>query len=586
MQRAVVILLLLHSIHLFSQPQYPPFHHGIASGDPLADRVILWTRVTPTDPAQQVTVNWRIAFDSAFNNIIKSGSFIADSSRDFTVKVDATGLNPGTTYYYDFETAGSRSATGRTKTAPVGNNSNVRFAVATCAKYSKGYFNAYARIGDRDDIDAVIHLGDYIYESSDSGEVGRVMLPYARCSTLTQFRERYTQYHTDPDLQHARARHPFINVWDDHETGNDSWMYGAQHFTDSAVFVPIKQAGMKVFFEWVPIRENPTYPNRIYRSFQYGDMADLIMLDTRLEGRMMQLIFEPANTAAINDTNRTILGHEQYNWLIQQLDNSTARWRVIGQQVMMAPALFFGQPINEDQWDNYPAERTKLYNHLETQSMKNVVVLTGDVHAALANDLPKDPSQYTDATGAGSAAVEFITPAIASSQSGFALDFSIVKSNNPHIQYAEFDKNGYMILDLSQDKAQGDFYFIPTTDTPGNSEELGASLYTVHGTGYFNKTPSSVSDAAESTRTSILIFPNPATDDEVTVELKYAPAGKVTFKIYDMRGKQVKTEAVLVPASGDMRFPLGISGWSDGMYLLKAFSGSKEFYSAKFAVAR
>ncbi|HXH17946.1 MAG TPA: alkaline phosphatase D family protein, partial [Chitinophagales bacterium] len=526
------LLQVVFTIHLFAQQNFAPFVHGVASGDPLPDRVILWTRVSPADTTQPVVVNWRIASDSSFNAVVSSGSFVTDASRDFTVKVDATGLLAGTTYFYDFETDGNHSATGRTKTAPAGNVSHLRFAVVTCAKYSKGYFNAYGRIGERDDIDAVIHLGDYIYESKDSGDVGRPMLPFARCTTLAQFRTRYAQYHTDPDLVRVRQRHPFINVWDDHETSNNCWQHGSPNFPDS-VFALIKPAATQAYFEWIPIREDTAHPGRIYRKFQYGGLLDLIMLDTRREGRMKQVPFDSA--AIINDTSRTMLGHEQFNWLISGLDNSSAQWRIIGQQVMMAPALLFGNPLNNDQWDGYPAERAKLFHHIMSNQIENVVVLTGDLHASLANDLPYDITLYNDTTGAGSVGVEFITPAIASSKSTFsAVPFSTVKLNNPYIQYAEFDKNGYLILDVTPGKVQGDFYYVSTTEAPDSSEQLGASYSTLEGTRYFCRTPlSALSPIFSNDEKLIPISPNPA-HDEITVELNSA-CGNITFRIFDLQ---------------------------------------------------
>lgn len=585
MKAISTFLSLVVSSLAMSQQAFAPFVHGVASGDPLADRVILWTRVSPDSAALPVTVTWRIATDASLHNVVNSGSVTTDATRDFTVKADAAGLQPATTYYYDFQAGVKHSAVGRTKTAPAGSVAQVRFAVATCAKYSKGYFNAYARIGDRDDIDAVIHLGDYIYESKDSGQVGRPMMPFVRCSTLTQFRIRYAQYHSDPDLVYARQRHPFINVWDDHEAGNDSWMYGSEHFPDSVQFAAIKQAGKQAYFEWIPIRENAMHPGRIYRTFRFGDLIDLVMLDTRLEGRMRQVPFDSMHI--ISDTNRTILGHQQYNWLISSMDNSTARWRILGQQVMMAPLLLLGNPLNNDQWDGYPAERAKLLEHIERNHMNNVVVLTGDVHAALANNLPRDIAHYDDATGSGSVAVEFITPAIASSKSNFSgVPFSLVKNNDPHIQYAELDRNGYLIIDVTADKVQGDFYFVATTDVPDTSEQLGASLYTLHGARRLFMHPTSVEPGNFSShKSSMEISPNPS-DGSLFVKVRNTPAGKMLFRTYDLQGKIVNEKMLVFSRAGTHEFSFGTTGLREGFYLLKGFCGTKELYSAKFAVAR
>jgi len=580
-----LLLLLVVSIRLIAQPGYAPFLHGVASGDPLPDRVILWTHVSPSDSAQPVTGNWRIATDSLFDDIVNSGYFTTDSSRDFSVKVDASGLQPFTYYYYDFETGGNHSAVGRTKTAPAGAIANMRFAVASCAKYSKGYFNAYGRIAERDDIDAVIHLGDYIYESKDSGEVGRPMMPYVRCSTLVQFRTRYAQYHTDPDLVYARQRHPFINVWDDHETGNDCWQYGSPNFPDSIQFAAIKRDAAKAYFEWIPIREDSSHPGRVYRSFGFGDLIDLIMIDTRREGRMRQLAFADSNKAAINDTGRTILGREQFNWLIAKLDNSTARWRIIGQQVMMAPMLIFGNPVNEDQWDGYPAERAKLYEHLENQQMDNVVVLTGDLHVSLANDLPKDTALYDAATGEGSVAVEFITPAIASSRFEFSgIPHSLIEQNDPHIRYADLLSNGYMVLDVTPGKVQGDYYYVATTDSPDTREQLGASMYSLHGTKHFSRSPLSVQPRDSPPRELLIeIYPNPA-GEHLVIEIRNL-TGDIKFKVYDAQGRVVRDEVVELVNGEAARLNLRTAGLGKGVYFLRACSGTKEIYSAKFTVA-
>lgn len=416
--------------------------------------------------------------------------------------------------------------------------------------------------------------------------MGRVMLPFARCSTLTQFRTRYAQYHTDPNLLHARQMHPFINVWDDHETGNDSWMYGCENFPDSADFVPLKQAALKSYFEWIPIRENGLHLNRIYRTFRYGDLIDLIMIDTRLEGREKQLLFDSTNMAAIHHTNRTILGHEQFNWLINQLDSSTARWRIIGQQVMMAPALLFGNPLNEDQWDGYPAEREKLLEHIDQQQMNNVVILTGDVHAALVIDLPKDPSLYEDATGAGAVGVEFITPAIASSKSDFSsFPFSAIKIHDPYVQYAEFDKNGYLVLDVTEDKVQGDYYYVQTIDAPDTTEVLGASYYTLHGSRHFHRNPASAETVSYSEYPSIKIRPNPTINGRLTVDVENALEGKLIFRIFNLEGRMMKKYVMNTATAGKYQFDLNIDVLDNGVYVLKTFSGGKEIYSAKFAVA-
>ena len=241
---AGVVLLLTHATSvgqsLDFDPDYKPFYHGVASGDPLADRVIIWTRVTPeTSPMAPVDVHWQVATDSGMTHVVQSGVFTTDAERDYTVKVDVTDLAPYTTYYYHFSALNATSITGRTRTAPTADEADrLRFAVVSCSNYQAGYFSAYRKIAERADLDAVIHLGDYIYEYSASGEdfygnedlrQNRSHLPDKEIVTLDDYRTRYSQYRLDPDLRAVHQQHPFIAVWDDHESTNDSYEDGAQN---------------------------------------------------------------------------------------------------------------------------------------------------------------------------------------------------------------------------------------------------------------------------------------------------------------------------------------------------------------------
>ena len=560
-----------------------PFIYGVASGDPLTDRVMIWTKLAPADTTQPITVNWRIADDPGFAQVVNSGSFITYSASEFTVKVDATGLQPGSWYYYEFETGGNSSIPGRTKTAPVGTVDHVRFVVATCAKYSKGYFNAYGRIAARNDIDAVIHLGDYIYESNQSNDDIRPMVPDYRCFSLSDFRTRYKQYHTDADLIAARQQFPWINVWDDHETSNDCWLYGSEHWPDSATYALVKEAATRAYFEWLPIRQDSANPWRIYRKFQYGDLLDLIMLDTRREGREQQIPFNAANAADIYDPGRTILGQEQFNWLTANLDNSSATWRIVGQQVMMAPALLGGNPINEDQWDNYPAERTKLFDHILNNQISNIIVLTGDVHASFANNLPYDISQYVDSTGAGSVGVEFITPAILSSPSNYGfLPFDLVKANDPHIQYADFVQNGYMVLDITRSKVQGDFYFVAEKEIPDTNETLAASMFTLDGTRSFFRDSATIARGNNIMLKKFKVYPNPVTGT-LTVELIATNVNDLIFRFFDINGTLVLSQGISAQ-QGTQKINLNISPLRNGLYILQAISGSNTLGETKIVV--
>lgn len=283
----------------------PRFAHGVASGDPLGDRVILWTRITPaSDDGARIRVDWEIAEDAAFERIASAGHFETGPERDYTVKIDADGLAPGRAYYYRFRSGDAASPVGRTRTLPPAGVSAVTLAFVSCSNYPQGYFNVYRELAKRDDLDAVLHLGDYIYELpagvyADPAiiEAGRQVVPSRELQSLSDYRLRHALYKSDADLQAAHGRHPFIAVWDDHEIANDSYWQGAQNHQPEKEgdWAARRRQGVRAYFEWMPIREQTPLDQadddrpRIYRSFDFGDLASLMMLDTRLIGRDKQL---------------------------------------------------------------------------------------------------------------------------------------------------------------------------------------------------------------------------------------------------------------------------------------------------------
>ena len=284
------------------------FLHGVASGDPLVDRVILWTRVTPPDPPEALPdggaleIDWEISEDKGFagvDAVVASGTVVTSPARDYTVKVDAGGLKPGRRYYYRFIYGDSVSPTGRTRTLPVGKIGAARLVVVSCSSFPHGFFNVYREVSRLSDVDLVVHLGDYIYEydadsysSKEAKEKGRLVLPTSELTALEHYRTRHGQYKGDPDLQAAHARHAFITVWDDHEVANDAWVDGAEnHNDDEGEWRTRRDAAIQAYMEWMPIRENGDDPAIIYRSFEFGDLASLIMLDTRIIGRDKPISF-------------------------------------------------------------------------------------------------------------------------------------------------------------------------------------------------------------------------------------------------------------------------------------------------------
>lgn len=432
-----------------------PFYHGVASGDPLSDRVIIWTRITPTDFGQTLTGTYHVATDDQFNNVVANGTFSTDSTIDFTVKIDVTGLNPNTFYYYEFEHNGAYSLVGRTKTLPLGAVDNMRLAVVSCASLESGYFNAYEAIANRNDVDAVLMLGDYIYEYESQGfspnaNVDRTWQPAEEITELNDYRLRYNSYRLDYALRKLHQNFPWICIWDDHETANDSYPGGADnHQANEGPWPQRMSAGKKAYFEWIPIRPKAPGNQEIFRTFELGDLAKIIMLDTRLEGRDQQV---GTNDPVFNDTTRTILGPTQFQWFKNELSTTTQPWKIIGNQVMIGAVEIFGTPINTDSWDGYPAERQKLFDHLSTNNIDNMVVLTGDIHTSWAVDLKN---------GNNPVGVEMVTPSVTSPGSPINLS-NLITLQNPNIKYVELTKRGFILVDITPQRVQGDWYNVST----------------------------------------------------------------------------------------------------------------------------
>ena len=406
-----------HSPRKSLNPLLYPFFHGVASGDPISDAVILWTRFTDdTLSNDSVEINWRIATDTSMSNVVNSGNGYAHLNNDWTFKVDASGLSPDTWYYYDFESLGYHSIRGRTKTAPTGDNDSARFAVVSCSNYEHGYFNAYRYLRNRNDFDAVLHLGDYIYEYEaggySAGIVDRENEPTNEIISLEDYRLRYSHYRLDDDLRALHQQYPFINVWDDHESANDSYVDGAQNHSPGTegLWSDRKSNATQAYHEWLPIRSPVPGDLQIYRKINYGDLMTLYMLDTRLQGRSEQ-------GGSSSDPNRTILGQTQFSWLTNELKSSTSKWNVLGQQVMIAPLEVFGAALNDDQWDGYDYERNRLYDSIINNTVNNIVVLTGDIHTSWVNDIPL--SNYDASNCTGSIGVEYVVTSVTSPGLGF-----------------------------------------------------------------------------------------------------------------------------------------------------------------------
>jgi alkaline phosphatase D len=495
----------------------PRFQHGVASGDPLSDRVILWTRVTPPSPNAVANVRYVVARDPALTQVVLSGQTKTNALRDFTVKVDAIGLQPGTTYYYRFFTEGETSPTGRTRTLPSGSTQRMRMAVVSCSNHAYGLFNAYKRVAERADLDLVVHLGDYLYEYAPNvyGNL-RTPEPPNEIVTLTDYRLRHAQYKRDVDAQAAHRQHPFVCIWDDHEITNDSWNGGAENHQPATEgsWAERVNVGLQAYYEWMPIRvPNAAEKRRNQRSFTYGDLLELVMLEERLSARSQQL---PATipvpgfgngfvqAGAFADPTRTLLGAEQEAWLASRLRGTPALWKFVGQGVMFAQLKAQGAPLaagggvflNSDQWDGYQPARDRVYNVIkgdrEFPPVNNVVVLTGDIHSSWAADLSQDPNNpnvatggYNPATGEGSRAVEFVgtsvsSPGIDSDTTGTIAN--TLRAINPHFKYINLHRRGYMLLDVTPQRVVCEYWFVDTVASPSNIETFATAFEVQAGT--------------------------------------------------------------------------------------------------------
>jgi len=475
-----------------------PFRHGVASGDPLAHRVILWTRISPTreELRGEIRVEWWIARDPDARDVVRRGEAFASADRDFTIKVDADGLEPGAAYHYGFVCEGAASPVGRTRTLPGDDASALRFALVSCANYPQGFFHAYACIAGLDALDAVIHVGDYLYELGegeygDGLAIGRGVDPVHEIVSLEDYRRRHALYKTDPDLQAAHARHPWISVWDDHEIANDAWREGAEnHQPGEGDFGTRKLAAIRAYQEWMPIRDLPT---GLFRRFRFGGLADLVMLDGRLHGRDRKV--DAMDQAGARDPSRTLLGADQTRWLLDALAQSKhdgIAWRIVGQQVVFSTLVNGEERFNPDAWDGYRANRGQILAALADAAIDDVVVLTGDVHSAWAIDVPDSEvpgAVYDPATGRGARALEIVAPAVTSlplwAHEGAREVFPDPEKTLAHVRFADLEHNGFVLLELSRERLRAEFFAIDSVRVREAACRAGAVLEARAGTNHF-----------------------------------------------------------------------------------------------------
>ncbi|WP_240641208.1 alkaline phosphatase D family protein [Nocardioides ferulae] len=513
-----------------AKPGNRVFRHGVASGDPLPGAVVLWTRVTPTPASRpgsgrgpKAEVTWEVATDRRFRRVVRRGKVSTGPWRDHTVKVDATGLDPETWYYYRFRHGRALSPVGRTRTAPAPNAlpENLRFGVTSCANLQAGWFTAYRGLAQRDDLHAVLHLGDYLYEYPSGGygygsadQVIRPHEPEHEIVTLADYRQRHAQYKSDPDLQALHAKYPFIVVWDDHESTNDAWRDGAENHQPEAEgeWAARRNVAHRAYDEWMPVRLSGTAKlgdgTALFRRLRFGQLAELSLLDLRTYRD--QQVAVPLLDPAVSDPDRTITGRRQMKWLKDSLDNRRAQWKLVGNPVMIAPVTFAalpkdlirpvndtvgllpadGLPYNVDQWDGYTDDRRELFEHIRDRGVQDAVFLTGDIHSGWACELPYDNATYPIGDSAG---VELVCTSVTSNNlkdilsapprtASLAVE-AIIQANNRHVRYLNFDDHGFSVLDLTAQRAQMDWFVIGDRKSPDLTVSHTASWATATGTG-------------------------------------------------------------------------------------------------------
>ncbi|MGW3557633.1 alkaline phosphatase D family protein [Streptomyces sp. NPDC000963] len=496
----------------------PAFLHGVASGDPLPDGVLLWTRLTPVPEAvpgsglgPDVRVDWEVAEDRAFARVVASGTTTAGAAADHTVKADVRGLRPATAYWFRFTADGVVSPAARTRTAPAADAAapGVRFGVVSCANWEAGHFSAYRHLAARADLDAVLHLGDYLYEYAsgvypEAKYTVRTHEPRHEIVSLADYRARHGKYKTDPDLRALHAAHPVIAIWDDHEFANDAWTGGAENHTPGAegAWAARVAAAKRAYFEWMPVRASTE--GTVFRRLRFGRLADLHLLDLR-SFRSAQA---KTGSGTVDDPERSITGRAQLDWLKAGLAGSDATWQLVGTSVMISPVAFGALPahlleplaelmglpkeglaVNVDQWDGYTDDRKELLAHLTSRGVRNTVFLTGDIHMAWANDVPVKAATYPLSAPA---ATEFVVTSVTSDNLDdllhvapgtlSAVAATAVKAANRHVKWVDMDHHGYGVLDVTAARSQMDYYTVSDKTDPAATTAWARSYRTQSGT--------------------------------------------------------------------------------------------------------
>lgn len=495
------------------------FLHGVASGDPDSTSFVIWTRVS--NATGMTDIDWRVATDVNFQNVIANGTYSTDETRDYTVKIVIDDLSPGQDYFFQFHADGRPSPTGRTKTLPTGHVDRLVFAVATCSNYAFGYFNAYEAIAKDADIDLVVHLGDYIYEhgsdayGGDTGRrIGRNHEPAHEALTLPDYRQRFAQYKTDMGSKAMHARHPLIVIWDDHETANNPWMGGAaNHQADEGEWATRRAAALQAFYEWLPVRDPQDGGSReeYWRHYKFGDLASLITLEGRHTGRSKQVDIDDylpgidSEFAAedfigkvVHAPGRRLLSGDMEQFLAGELAESVGanrRWRIIGNQSVMARRIAprlddpffaklgndldddannmldgltkhgeFGLPVDLDSWNGYPDARESFYQISKDAGARDLLVLAGDSHSFWQNVL-HDAGGESMGVELGATGITSPRSLLALGQEGLTLFDKLNAAHNEEVVWTEGRYRGFIRLEIDHEGAHADFVRVSNVES-------------------------------------------------------------------------------------------------------------------------
>jgi len=472
-----------------------PFTLGVASGDPLPDSVILWTRlaVDPAAPdgqggmATDVAVRWEVSDDDRFAALVAAGDATAGAALGHSVHVDVGGLEPARRYHYRFRVGEHTSPVGRTRTAPADDADvgELRLAMASCQDFQAGYYAAHRSIA-ADDLDLVLFLGDYIYESGSRTDAVRPVAG-GKCITLADYRNRYAQYRGDADLQAAHASCPWVVTWDDHEVENNYAALASQAGTAPDAFAAQRAAAYQAFYEHQPLRlDPPTGPDwPIHRTLSWGRLAQLFVLDGR-QYRDDQPCAAPSdalvdsNACDLEADDRTMLGADQERWLTDGLSEASQTWKVLAQQTVMSALVLGDLVLNVDQWDGYPRARRRLLDHIASEEISDVVVLTGDIHAAGANVLRTDGASGP----ATPVAVELVTASISSRglTEAIGIDPATLDPSIFGLTYAELIHRGYCRCTVTPERWSTEFVIVADVTDPASPTSVAATVVADAGT--------------------------------------------------------------------------------------------------------